>query len=67
MKSKQAHTQKSNKNNLDRGDSHVSNTSMGMGDYYGQGIRNPVGRMRSGAGQVLVTPKELRTPPKSLA
>lgn len=67
MKSKKAHTQKSRKNNLDRGDSHVSNTSMGMGDYYGQGIRNPVGRIRDGAGQVEVTPKNLRVPPRSLA
>jgi len=67
MKSKEAHVAPSKKNNLDRGDSHVSHTSMGMGDYYGQGIRNPVGRMRSGAGQVQVTPKELRVPPKSLA
>ena len=67
MKSKQAHTAKSNKNNLDRGDWHVSHTSMGMGDFYGQGVKNPVGRMRSGAGQVAVPPRELRVPPRSLA
>lgn len=64
---KQSHTPNSRKNNLDRGDSHVSHTSMGMGDYYGQGIRNPMGRMRSGVGQIEVTPKELKTPPRALA
>lgn len=64
---KEAHTANSNENNIDRGDWHVSHTSMGMGDYYGQGIRNPVGRIRSGSGQIEVTPEKLKTPPRSLA
>jgi hypothetical protein len=64
---KESHTSSSNSNNTDRGDWHVSHTSMGMGNYYGQGIRNPVGRIRSGSGQIEVTPEKLKTPPKSLA
>lgn len=64
---KEAHTAKSPKNSTGRGDWHVSHTSLGMGDYYGQGIRNPVGRIRSGSGQVEVTPEKLKTPPRSLA
>ncbi len=64
---KEAHTANSNAKNTDRGDWHVSHTSMGMGDYYGQGIRNAVGRIRSGSGQVEVTPERLKIPPRSLA
>ena len=47
---------------------HTPNTQRGVGDYYGQGIRNPIGRMRSDSmGQIMTTPKKLKTPPKSLA
>lgn len=60
-------TGKSAKNTLNRGDDHVSNSSMGMGDYYGQGIRNPVGRIRDGAGQREVSNKDLKIPPRALA
>ncbi len=50
------------------GDWHVSNTSMGMGDYYGTGIRAKLGKMREDSmGMIEVTPKKLKTPPKSLA
>jgi len=47
---------------------HTANTPYGMGDHYGTGIRAKIGRMRGGsAGMMEVTPKELKTPPKSLA
>jgi len=46
---------------------HTSNTQYGMGDYYGQGVRNKIGKMREGVGVNASTPKKLKTPPKSLA
>lgn len=52
---------KSNKEN------HVSNTKMGMGDSYGSGVKNPVGKIRDVMGITDVNPKKLRKPPKSLA
>jgi len=48
-------------------EAHVANTKYGMGDYYGSGIRNPIGKMREGMGTKEVTPKKLKTPPKALA
>jgi len=61
---KQAHTSNTKKSS---GDWHVSNTSMGMGDYYGTGIRAKIGRMRDGMGMQEISPKQMGTPPKSLA
>jgi len=62
---KQAHTPNKTKSS---GDWHVSNTSMGMGDYYGTGIRAKIGKMRDDSmGMIAVTPKKLKTPPKSVA
>lgn len=47
---------------------HTANTQYGMGDYYGTGIRAPLGKMRDeSAGMVQVNKKQLKTPPKSLA
>ena len=46
---------------------HTSNTKKGMGDYYGTGVKAPVGRMRDGMGMIPVTKKGLGKPPKSLA
>lgn len=46
---------------------HTSNSKTGMGDYYGTGIRNPLGKMRDGMGMYEVTPVKLKKPPKSLA
>lgn len=60
-----SHTKASKKSS---GDSHVSHTSMGMGDYYGTGVKQPLGKMRSGT--VGMTPgslKKVKTPPKTLA
>ncbi len=47
---------------------HVANTKYGMGDYYGQAIKNPVGKMRdSSVGIIPLSKKKMKTPPKSLA
>lgn len=67
MSNKAAHTPKTPKNNLNKGDWHASRSSMGMGDYYGTGIRNPMGKMKEGVGQQYVNHKQLKTPPKNLA
>ena len=61
---KTAHTANTKKGN---GDWHVSHSSMGMGDYYGTGIRAKLGRMRDGMGMVRISKKGLKTPPKSVA
>lgn len=48
--------------------SHTANTQYGMGDNYGTGIKQKVGRMREDQlGFQSITPKKLKTPPKSLA
>lgn len=60
---KQSHTSNAKRGS---GDWHVSHTSMGMGDYYGTGIRAKIGKMRDGMGMETVTPKQLKTPPKSV-
>ena len=46
---------------------HCANTKFGMGDYYGTGIRQKIGRMREGMGMQTLTQKKIGTPPKSLA
>ena len=46
---------------------HTPNTQYGMGDNYGTGTRNKVGRMRSGWGLEETPKSKLRTPPRSLA
>ncbi len=43
---------------------HTPKTSLGMGDYYGRGVKQPVGK---GAGIANVSKKKLGTPPRSLA
>lgn len=48
------------------GDWHVSHTSMGMGDYYGTGIKAKVGKVIEGTGMNSLSPKKLGTPPKSV-
>lgn len=40
----------------------------GMGDYYGSGVKNPVGKMRSDAvGIRPLTKSQMGKPPKSIA
>lgn len=46
---------------------HTSNSKKGMGDYYGQGIKQPLGKMVEGMGMKNITPKKLKKPPKQLA
>lgn len=45
---------------------HTPNTKYGMGDYYGSGIKQKVGRIRDSSVDVIPT-KGLKTPPKSVA
>jgi hypothetical protein len=61
---KQAHTGKPK--NVS-GDWHVSHTSMGMGDYYGTGIKAKLGKARDVTGMGKTPPNKLKKPPKSLA
>lgn len=46
---------------------HTSNSKIGMGDSYGSGVKNPVGKIRDVMGITNVIPKRLGKPPKSLA
>jgi hypothetical protein len=46
--------------------SHVANTKLGSGDYYGSAIKQKTGRMRSVFGYNEVPPKKLKTPPRSV-
>jgi len=46
---------------------HTPNTKFGMGDFYGSGKRNPMGKVRDGMGVNELAPKKLKKPPKSLA
>ena len=67
MSNKQAHTSKSPKNSTDRGDWHVANTSLGMGDFYGTGVKNPQGKIRSVFGENYTNDKSISVPPKRIA
>lgn len=42
-------------------------SSAGAGDYYGSGIRNPIGKSREISMDGPVSKKGLQTPPKKLA
>ena len=48
-------------------ESHVSPTKFGMGDSYGTGIRNKIGRSIDVMGQSPLSNKKIKKPPKSLA
>ncbi len=48
-------------------EAHVNNTGHGSGDYYGTGVKNPVGRVREDYINGTSSPKKLGKPPKSLA
>jgi hypothetical protein len=49
------------------GEAHTSKSKIGMGDNYGSGIKNPVGKIRDIMGITDITPKKMGKPPKSLA
>lgn len=46
---------------------HTSSSQIGMGDYYGTGIRNPMGRVRDTMEGNYVAPRKLKKAPKALA
>lgn len=46
---------------------HTPNTKYGMGDYYGSGVKAKIGKMIEGTGMQNMSPRKIRTPPKSLA
>lgn len=47
---------------------HTPKSSIGMGDYYGQGVKNPTGRVISSSMDFGTPSKsKLKKPPKSLA
>lgn len=46
---------------------HASNDKIGMGNYYGTGIKNPMGRIRDVMGESNIPKKKLNKSPKSLA
>ena len=47
---------------------HTPNTPYGMGDHYGTGVKQKLGRVREDTlGMNAVTPRKLKIPPKSLA
>jgi hypothetical protein len=46
---------------------HTANTKYGMGDNYGTGVKAKLGRMREDSlGMMAMTPKKLKTPPRSV-
>lgn len=47
--------------------SHTSPKKIGMGDHYGQGMKNPMGRMRDSFVGTLSKSKNTKKPPRSLA
>lgn len=58
---------KKQKARTSRDQAHTPKSPKGMGDYQGKAIRNPVGRVRDSMIVNTITPKKLKTPPKSLA
>ncbi len=46
---------------------HTANTKYGMGNNYGSGIKNPVGKMRMSFIDMPVSKNKISKPPKSLA
>ena len=64
---KQSHAPKKKTSGEFRGDWHVNHSSMGMGDYYGTGVRAKIGKIIDGVGFKEVSQKNLKTPPKSTA
>lgn len=48
-------------------ETHVPKTKYGMGDYYGTGIKNPIGRVREDYMMNPIPSKNMGKPPKSLA
>lgn len=46
---------------------HTPASPKGLGDYYGTGIRQPIGKMRDDSmGMQVISPTKLKKPPRSL-
>ena len=48
------------------GQAHTPASSKGLGDYYGTGVRQKLGRVRSGLGMETLSPSKLKKPPRSV-
>ncbi len=46
---------------------HSSGSKFGMGDNYGTGNKNPMGRMIDGIGMQQISKSKIKKPPRSLA
>lgn len=47
---------------------HTSDSKIGSGDYYGVGVKNPIGRVRENSMTYgSPSPAKMKKPPKSLA
>jgi len=46
---------------------HTANTKYGMGDNYGSGIKQKMGKVTRGMGQKPISPSKLGKPPRGLA
>lgn len=46
---------------------HTANTPFGMGDHYGPGVKNPIGRMRENQTMMPLPKSKLHKPPRKLA
>lgn len=64
-KLKSSHTS-SSQGSSSSGDWHVNKSSMGMGDYYGTGIKAKLGRVIEGAGMKAISSRKLGIPPKNV-
>lgn len=45
---------------------HTSNSKKGMGDFYGSGVKNKMGRLLEGTGVNPLSKSKLKKPPRSL-
>lgn len=56
------------KTKTSRNQTHTPKSPKGLGDYYGTGVRQKIGKMREDSmGMLEITPNKLKKPPKSLA
>jgi hypothetical protein len=46
---------------------HTANTQYGMGDHYGQAVKNPVGKIRDVFGAAPLAKSKMKNPPRNLA
>lgn len=55
-------------NRAKNNEAHTAPKKFGMGDYYGTGMKQPMGKVRDATvGSIPVDRGQLKTPPKSLA